>query len=67
MSKQYNDYNDDDFEPMGRNQKKNKNRKKRHQTKGILRDFKDIQNNELTDDSLDEMDDYYSDHLKKDW
>ena len=50
-----------------RSQKKSKSRKKRRNTKDMLRDFTDTRNGKSAADDFRDLHDYYGDSLEKDW
>ena len=50
-----------------RSQKKSKARKKRRNTKDMLRDFTDARNGRSAADEFENLHDYYGDSLEKDW
>ena len=68
MAKVQEYYDDDGFNP-NRKMKKRKHRNKRKRSKDILQDYKNISNEPANADAedIEELDDYFGEHLKKDW
>ena len=57
----------EDYYDISSARSENKARKKRRNTKDMLRDFTDARNGRSAADEFENLHDYYGDSLEKDW